>query len=138
MAKLDRVLASVEWESRYPLAKVIVLPKGVNDYNLVMVDCGRKIQDKDHLFRFEKWWLEIEGFSEVVIKAWESEFQHIDPLETCQFKIRLLRKKIRGWHRNIEAYVKKKKVDILGKIDLLDKIAELHQLSDQEMEERKS
>jgi chromosome condensin MukBEF complex kleisin-like MukF subunit len=49
-----------------------------------------------------------------------------------------LRKKIRGWHRNIEAEVKKKKVEILDKIDLLDKIAKLQQLSDQEMEERKS
>jgi chromosome condensin MukBEF complex kleisin-like MukF subunit len=49
-----------------------------------------------------------------------------------------LRKKIRGWHRNIEVEVKKKKVEILDKIDLLDKIVELKQLSDQEIEERKS
>jgi hypothetical protein len=34
--------------------------------------------------------------------------------------------------------VRKKKVDILGKIDLLDKIAETKQLSEQEMDARKS
>jgi hypothetical protein len=34
--------------------------------------------------------------------------------------------------------VRKKKVDILGKIDLLDKIAETKQLSEQEMDARMS
>jgi hypothetical protein len=55
MAKLDRVLGSVEWESRYPLERVTLLPKGVSDHNLVLVDCRGRNQDKDHLFRFEKW-----------------------------------------------------------------------------------
>jgi hypothetical protein len=38
MTKLDRVLTSVDWENKNPLAKVTVLPKGVNDPNPVLID----------------------------------------------------------------------------------------------------
>jgi hypothetical protein len=31
MAKLDRMLATVDWDLKYPLAGLIVLPKGVSD-----------------------------------------------------------------------------------------------------------
>jgi hypothetical protein len=96
MAKLDRVLVSVDWENKNPLAKVTVLPKGVSDHSPVLIDFGGGIQQKDHMFRFEKWWLEIDGFTEMVSKTWETTCPHSDPLEIWQFKIRLLRKKIRG------------------------------------------
>jgi exonuclease III len=42
MAKLDMVLASMDWESRYPLARVTVLSKGVSDHNPVLVDWGAR------------------------------------------------------------------------------------------------
>jgi hypothetical protein len=137
MAKLDRVLVSVvDWENKNPLAKVTVLPKGVSDHSTMLIDFGGGNQQKDHLFRFEKWWLEVEGFTEMVSKAWETTCPHSDPLEIWQFKIRLLRKKIRGWHRNVEADIKRERVDIIERMDWLDKIAKLGQLTDHERGER--
>jgi hypothetical protein len=41
-------------------------------------------------------------------------------MDRWQFKIRALRKKIKGWNRNIEAARNKRKKDILAEIDLLD------------------
>jgi hypothetical protein len=32
------ILVSMEWEAKYPLAKVKVLPRGVSDYNLVLIN----------------------------------------------------------------------------------------------------
>jgi hypothetical protein len=31
MAKLDRMLASVEWDLKYPMSKLTILPKNVSD-----------------------------------------------------------------------------------------------------------
>jgi hypothetical protein len=45
----------------------------------------------------------------VVRAAWSTECQLSNLVAVCQFKLRLLRKKIRGWSRNVEADVKKKK-----------------------------
>jgi hypothetical protein len=57
MATLDRILMTVEWEAKYPLAKVNMLAKGVNDHNPLVISFGERMIIKDPIFRFEKWWL---------------------------------------------------------------------------------
>jgi hypothetical protein len=66
MATLDRVLVSVHWANKYPMAKVTTLPKGVSDHNPLLLNFGDKARCKNHLFWFEKWWLEIDGFDNLV------------------------------------------------------------------------
>jgi hypothetical protein len=68
MATLDRILASVDWDAKHPLAKVTILPKGVCDHNPLIIKFGDKLHINDPIFRFEKWWLEVEDFSELVKK----------------------------------------------------------------------
>jgi hypothetical protein len=43
----------------------------------------------------------MEGFDEFVAKAWETKCPSSIPIEVWQFKVRLLRKRIKGWSRNI-------------------------------------
>jgi hypothetical protein len=128
MARLDSL--SLDWEGKYPLANVITLPRRVSDHNPILLSFGGKEQGMEALFRFEKWWLEIEGFSEMVRAAWSTKCQLSNPVAVWQFKIRLLRKKIRGWSRNVEEDVKKKKARILSEIDKLDMLSEQQHLSD--------
>jgi hypothetical protein len=45
-----------------------MLPKEVSDHNPLRVAIGMK-KFKEPMVMFEKWWLEIEDFSEVVKKA---------------------------------------------------------------------
>jgi hypothetical protein len=61
------------------------------------------------MFKFEKWWLEVDGFAEVVKGAWQTRCPSSDPVEVCQFKIRLLMRKVKGWSKNMEAEVKREK-----------------------------
>jgi hypothetical protein len=42
MAKLDMVLAYVEWDIKLPEAKVTILPKGVSDHNPLIITSGSK------------------------------------------------------------------------------------------------
>jgi hypothetical protein len=65
MATLDRILITTHWEAKYPLAKTTILPRGVSDYNPMMITFGEKSWG-DLVFRFEKWWFEVEGFENLV------------------------------------------------------------------------
>jgi hypothetical protein len=120
MAVLDRILLNTKWDSKFSLSKVNILPRGCSDHKPLNICFGEKIRAKDHVFRFEKWWLEVEGFEELVRKVWGSECPSSDPMDKWQLKIRALRKKIKGWSRNIEAARNKRKREILAEIDLLD------------------
>jgi hypothetical protein len=73
MAKLDRMLATVDWDLKYPMVGLIVLPKGVSDHSHVQIQFGGKPERKYPIFCFEKWWLDMEDFAEVVQKAWDIE-----------------------------------------------------------------
>jgi hypothetical protein len=137
MATLDRILASVEWKSKYPLAQVTMLSKGVSDHNPLLITTRGEGVSKDPLFRFEKWWLQVEGFAEMVNKAWDFEVNSSDPMVVWQTKIRLLRKKIKGWSRNIGADLKRKKASILTEIDELGMLVEQQELTPQERERRR-
>jgi hypothetical protein len=59
----------------------------------MLIDLGGVCQDRDYLFRFEKWWLEMKGFSEVVKAVWLVDCPSKEPMDIWQFKIRNLRKK---------------------------------------------
>jgi hypothetical protein len=62
---------------------------------------------KPNIFRFEKWWLEQPDFKELVFKVWNTACAFTNPLDIWQFKIRLLRKKAKGWSWNRNAEIKK-------------------------------
>jgi hypothetical protein len=137
LAKLDRILASVEWDSKYPLARVTMLSKEVSDHNPLRIDFGGEANIKEPLFRFEKWWLQCEDFAEVVKKAWNIDCLASDPVQIWQVKIRNLRKKINGWNKNREAEMRKKKARINSEIDSLDMISEKKELFETERIRRK-
>jgi hypothetical protein len=138
MAKLDKILVFVEWDNKYPLAQVTMLPRGVSDHNPLKITFGEKAQLQEPVFRFEKWWLEVEDFAGIVKKIWESKCPSSDLADIWQFKIRLSRRKIRGWSRNINSEMRKKKGSALAKINLLDLVTEQQALTDQEKGRRKS
>jgi hypothetical protein len=97
MATLDRVMISIDWEAKFPMSNVITLPRGVSDNNPIKISFGGCSPAKSPLFRFEKLWLQEEGFVDMIKKVWDNVCPLEDPMEVWQFKIRLLRRKLRGW-----------------------------------------
>jgi hypothetical protein len=49
----------------------------------------------------------VEGFAEVVNKTWDLEVNSSNDIEIWQTRIKLLRKGIKGWSRNIGDELKK-------------------------------
>jgi hypothetical protein len=81
--------------------------------------------------------LHEEGFHDFVKKTWNSVCPSSDPIEVWQFKIRLLRRKLKGWNRNVEAEMKRKKKALISEIDSWDKLAEHEPLTNDERDNRK-
>jgi hypothetical protein len=81
--------------------------------------------------------LEIEGFGEIVKETWQAKCPYSDLVDRWQYKIRLFRKKVIGWSKNMDAEVRKKKGNIISEMDLLDLLDENQTLSGQHGERRK-
>lgn len=71
---------------------------------------------------------------QLVNKIWNTDCVFEDAIEIWQFKIRLLRKKIKGWAININADIKKQKNELLKEFDSLDRRYESGLLSPDDKE----
>lgn len=108
------------FEQKYPLAYVIAKTRASSDHIPLVLNLGLTETKKPGIFRFEKWWLKQPDFKDLVIKAWNTPHAYIEPTDIWQFKIRILRKKVKGWSINTNAYFRKQKQDLLKEFDLLD------------------
>ena len=88
---------------------------------------------KEKAFRFEKWFLEVDGFREVVHKAWNTKCYFTKAIDIWQFNIRNTRKAIKGWCANFEAEQKRQKHALVAEYNCLDIIAESQPLSPSSM-----
>jgi exonuclease III len=131
--KLDRILASVEWEQKYPLVSVRALTRSGSDHTPLILDSGDQafIGNKSN-FSFELDWLKTAGFVEIVAQQWASISAGSNPMERWQNKIRHLRQFLRGWARDLSGHYKIEKERLSYIIDVLDKKAETCPLSDGE------
>ena len=120
MAAIDKLLCNTLFEQKFPLAFVTVKTRAGSDHVPLILDFGIDSVRKPTLFRFEKWWLEQPDFKQLVAKIWNTECAFQDALDIWQFKIRLLRKKVKGWAININADIKRKKKELLEEFDSLD------------------
>jgi hypothetical protein len=136
--KLDRVLASVSWEQKFPLVSVRALTRAGSDHTPLLIDTGEQAhrENKAH-FSFELAWLKKEGFYDLIAREWGSVTHGHNPLVLWQNKIRHLQKKLKGWAKNLSGFYKKEKCRLLELIDRLDLKAESTPLTIAERKEKK-
>jgi hypothetical protein len=134
--KLDRILATVEWEQKFPLVSVRALTRSGSDHTPLLLDSGEQsfLGNKFH-FSFELAWLKQEGFMKMVAKEWNSVTTGANAIGIWQNKIRHVRQYLRGWAKNLSGNYRLEKEQLLSVIDILDRKAELCPLDE---EERKS
>lgn len=109
VANIDRVFISTCWEALFPVVQLKMLPRVGSDHTPLVVNTGAIQSPKVKQFRFGKWWLEVAGFKDLVHATWNSHCPSKDPMEKWHFKVRNLRRKLRGWNSNLEASKNKHK-----------------------------
>ena len=132
--KLDRVLASTDWEDKFPLSTVEPRDRDISDHTPLVLNTGASTHqiDRRH-FKFERGWLIRDSFYDMVAKIWQSETTGRTPLERWQNKLRRLRQHLRGWAKHTAGIYRKEKKKLLALLENLDKKAESVPLSDQEI-----
>jgi hypothetical protein len=125
--KLDRILASVDWELKFPLVSVRALTRtgSGSDHTPLLIDSGIKAHIGNHpRFSFELFWLSQEGFYDMVAAEWAATYAGNNPMERWQNKIRHLRRFLKGWAKNMSGKYKLEKQRLTNIIDTLDIKAE--------------
>lgn len=138
MAATDKFFVSSCWEAHFPSSLVSTLARIGSDHAPLWLDCEGIVSPKGKNFRFEKWWLEIEGCIDLINKNWSLSCPCQNALDTWQFKIRRLRKFLKGWSANIAAEQKKKKKSLIAEYDCLDIMSESQTLTSSENERMKT
>jgi hypothetical protein len=71
--KLDRVLASVESEQKFPLVSTRTLTRSGSDHTPLLIDSGDQAHlDNKAQLSFELSWLSEDGFYEMIKNEWEA------------------------------------------------------------------
>jgi len=118
----------------YPLTTVLALTREISDHTPLLFSTNNLSSSYQPQFKFELGWLLRDGFCEMVRDVWQSTLVEGSPIERWQAKIRRLRQYLRGWAKSVSGAYKKEKMNILNKLDELDKKAETVSISQVELD----
>ena len=119
--KLDRVLASIEWEQKFPLVTVHALSRVISDHTPLLVDSGEATHvGNKNTFSFGSAWFKREGFLDLIAREWAKDLGGRSNVERWQNKIRHLRQFLRGWAKHLSGIYKAEKERLLLLIQSLD------------------
>jgi hypothetical protein len=101
--KLDRVLMNSDWEQKFPLVSVRVLPwiESLSDHAPILITTGTPSPQRRRPFKFELGWIFRDGFSDMVKNAWNHPVAGSTPIQRWNNKLRSLRRCLGGWARHL-------------------------------------
>jgi hypothetical protein len=137
MTRIDRFLATTEWHDMFPQAGLQAIGTMTSDHcPLVMQGCS----DFSFYmgFRFEAFWIKIDGFNEVVQQACTSSVSSSDAILRLHVKMSRTAKALKIWSRKTVGNFKVQLAIIQTVLILLQKAQESRQLSRDELEFRRS
>jgi hypothetical protein len=135
MSRIDAFFSNEEWDISHDDHILHALSSSLSDHcPLLLASCHGPTKPRS--FRFEEFWVDIPGFSEVVVKAWAEPCYHSDPYHILHSKLTLTGKRLMLWSRELFSNAKIQLHMALHVILLLDLAMENRQLSPEERDIR--
>jgi hypothetical protein len=107
--QLDRVPMSRGWESLFPVARVHKSPRWVSDHCPLVLDTSVVPYKRTRSFYFELSWLKDLEVIRRVYELWEEPSRDECMLDRVHFKLKKVRKFLKGWGYNKARQNKKRK-----------------------------
>lgn len=128
-SRIDRFLFSPQWDETFTRIKQSMLPKIGSDHNPILLDC-RDLNLKKSYFKFEQWWLRVEGFADKVKDWWASFNITGTGSYVLATKLRMLKGKLKERKRENRNNWNQRKEEILNQLSILEKTQESRLLSE--------
>nr|XP_034570085.1 uncharacterized protein LOC117834663 [Setaria viridis] len=96
MAKLDRVLVSVEWEAHFPFSFLQAMSSAMSDHCPLHLATNATFTVQRR-FHFKPWWLKLHGFMDAVARGWTCPNTMIDPFARLDCKLKNTAKELQRW-----------------------------------------
>ncbi|WMV14273.1 hypothetical protein MTR67_007658 [Solanum verrucosum] len=97
-SRIDRISHCAEWGDNFTHIKQSCLPKMASDHNPIILSYGGEEWKKSY-FKFEIWWLEVEGFKDRVKEWWASFQVNGRPGYILAEKLKTLKVKLKEWSK---------------------------------------
>jgi hypothetical protein len=124
MEKLGRILMSKEWEHLFPCVCVFKHPREVSDHNpLILTSAGNQCK-QNREFQFELAWIRHDEFMQIVQRIWEQPTRDRVSLNRALFKLKKVKKALKGWGYNLSGTRKRRKKEIQEKLCELELMEE--------------
>lgn len=131
-ARLDRFLFCMGWDETFKNISQRLLPRITSDHCPVVLECGNW-ENKRSNFKFENWWLKVEGFNELIHGWWNEIEVEGCPDYKLSFKLRVMKQKLKEWSKNTFGELINKKNNLLEELAEIDLAQESRDLSVDEM-----
>lgn len=96
LVRLDRVFVTAAWEELHSSCSLRCLATVVADHCPLLLDCTTQSTGRKR-FQFERFWLKLDGFSEVVQSAWEVIEGDPDPFRRLTAKLKRTARSLMSW-----------------------------------------
>lgn len=110
LEKLDWVFTSNAWTLCYPETSVLGLTREPSDHCPCLVSISASIP-RGKVFRFENFWLDCEGFQNILQENWLNHPSQQDIAKHITAKFKVLRSKLKSWQSslsNLKSNISKK------------------------------
>ena len=134
-SRLDRILISTEWEECFPEVIQKRLARALSDHFPIMLACAMGRRGRTP-FRFEKMWLQAEGFVEQVKRWWDSYQVEGNPSYAMAQKLKVLKGDLKRWNVEVFGDIGKRKKELEEELGELDCTVESRELTVEEVIKR--
>jgi len=114
-ARLDRFLYSMEWEEKFKNIRQKLLPRVLSDHCPILLESGNWEQKRSN-FKFENWWLKVEGFTNLIQSWWNEFLVEGCPDYILNIKLRMLKQKLKEWSKSNFGELTSKKNSLLEEL----------------------
>lgn len=132
LEKLDRVLASVDWELLYPNSFLTALSSDMSGHCPLLLATEAAIRPKRR-FHFENFWSKIPGYLSAVEQGWRCDSAITNPFGRIDQLLRNTAKHLQSWSQRSVGQIKEQLLMAKEIILQLDRAEEHRQLSDREL-----
>jgi hypothetical protein len=131
LVRLDRVLASMEWEEQFPACHLQALASDVSDHCPLHLQTNFLLSTTPR-FHFELHWPKSPDYQEALQQGWVQQGDIQDPIARLDVMLRHLAAELRSWAARKIGCIREQLIMARAIILKLDRLGDIRTLSDSE------